>query len=178
MEHPAIVQAVVFGIPHPTLGEDLAACIVLKKGINVSAREIRRFAAQKLAPFKVPARIVIADEIPKGPTGKLQRRGLAEKLFAELTADAAPKEETTWKTPIEEALADIWREVLSIKHVNPEHDFLSLGGDSIRAMQIAARIHEQFGVTCRVSDLFDITTIGEQALWISQRCDAGIRNRP
>ncbi|MCB2132812.1 MAG: AMP-binding protein, partial [Rhodobacteraceae bacterium] len=80
MDHPAVAQVVTFGMPHPKLGEEVAAALVLREGASASEREIRDFAAGRLADFKVPRRIVILDEIPKGATGKLQRIGLAEKL--------------------------------------------------------------------------------------------------
>jgi acyl-CoA synthetase (AMP-forming)/AMP-acid ligase II len=80
MEHPAVGQAVTFALPHDKLGEEVAAVIVLRDGAQVEARELRDFAAQHLAPFKVPREILFRDEIPKGATGKLQRIGLAEKL--------------------------------------------------------------------------------------------------
>ena len=80
MDHPAVVQAVTFAIPHDKLGEDVAAALVLGAGQTVDEREMRDFAGSRLAKFKVPRRVVFLDEIPKGPTGKLQRIGLAEKL--------------------------------------------------------------------------------------------------
>ena len=80
MSHPAVAQAVVFAMPHEKLGEEVAAAIVLREGEEVSEREIRDFAAQRLAAFKVPHKALFLDEIPKGATGKLQRIGLAEKL--------------------------------------------------------------------------------------------------
>ncbi len=78
MEHPAIDQAVTFALLHPTLGEDVAAAIVPRA--ELVPDEIREFASRRLAAYKVPRKIVVVDEIPKGPTGKLQRIGLAEKL--------------------------------------------------------------------------------------------------
>jgi acyl-CoA synthetase (AMP-forming)/AMP-acid ligase II len=80
LDHPAIAQVVTFAMPHDKLGEDVAAAIVLREGVNASEREIRDFCAGRLADFKVPRRIVILAEIPKGATGKLQRIGLAAKL--------------------------------------------------------------------------------------------------
>ena len=80
LDHPAVAQAVTFALPHPKLGEDVAAAIVLKDGAEASERELKDFAALRLAAFKVPRKIVLVSEIPKGPTGKLQRIGLAQKL--------------------------------------------------------------------------------------------------
>ncbi|MFQ5637721.1 MAG: acyl--CoA ligase [bacterium] len=80
MDHAAVNQAVTFAIPHDKLGEDVAAAIVLDGEATVSEQDIREFASQRLADFKVPKVVIFLDEIPKGPTGKLQRIGLAEKL--------------------------------------------------------------------------------------------------
>jgi acyl-CoA synthetase (AMP-forming)/AMP-acid ligase II len=80
MNHPAVAQVVTFAMPHPKLGENVAAAVVLREGATATDREIRDFAAGRLADFKVPRMVVILDEIPTGATGKLQRIGLAEKL--------------------------------------------------------------------------------------------------
>jgi acyl-CoA synthetase (AMP-forming)/AMP-acid ligase II len=80
MDHPAVQQCVTFAMPHPKLGEEVAAAVVLKEGMTADEKDIRTFTAQHLADFKVPRKILILDEIPKGATGKLQRIGLAEKL--------------------------------------------------------------------------------------------------
>jgi oxalate---CoA ligase len=86
MDHVAVEQAVTFAVGHAKLGEDVAVAIVLKDGMSSDAKTIREFAAERLAAFKVPRQVVILDEIPKGPTGKLQRIGLAEKLGLEPVA--------------------------------------------------------------------------------------------
>ena len=80
LDHAAVQQVVTFAIPHKSLGEEVAAAVVLKEGEAGDEAAIRSFAAERLAAFKVPRKILILDEIPKGPTGKLQRIGLAEKL--------------------------------------------------------------------------------------------------
>ena len=78
--HPSIAQAVTFAMPHDRLGEEVAAAVVLRDGAEADERTIRRFVGERVADFKTPRRVVILDEIPKGPTGKVQRIGLAEKL--------------------------------------------------------------------------------------------------
>jgi acyl-CoA synthetase (AMP-forming)/AMP-acid ligase II len=80
MDHPDVAQALTFAIPHDKLGEEVAACIVLRDGAAADEHAIRDFVGEHLAPFKVPRRIVFLPEIPKGPTGKLMRIGLAKKL--------------------------------------------------------------------------------------------------
>jgi Acyl-CoA synthetases (AMP-forming)/AMP-acid ligases II len=78
--HPAVAVALTFALPHDKLGEEVAAAIVLREGQKVGEQELRDFAAARLADFKVPRRVVFLEQIPTGPTGKLQRTGLAERL--------------------------------------------------------------------------------------------------
>ncbi len=80
MDHPAVQQVVTFAVPHDKLGEDVAAAVVLREGATVTEKELRAFVAERLVDFKVPRKILMLDEIPKGATGKLQRIGLAQKL--------------------------------------------------------------------------------------------------
>ncbi len=80
MHHPAVMQVVTFAVPHKKLGEEVAAAVVLREGFTLNERELRDFAATRLADFKVPRKFMFMAEIPKGATGKLQRIGLAAKL--------------------------------------------------------------------------------------------------
>src|SRR5262249_17904055 len=75
-----VAHALAFAMPHHMLGEDVAAAVVLREGASASERELRDFVAGRLADFKVPRRIVLLSEIPRGATGKLQRIGLAQRL--------------------------------------------------------------------------------------------------
>jgi len=83
MDHPAVQLALTFGVQHETLGEEVAAAVVLKEGKTATEREIRDFAEKHLAHYKVPHKIVFVTELPRGPTGKLQRIGLAARLGLE-----------------------------------------------------------------------------------------------
>jgi acyl-CoA synthetase (AMP-forming)/AMP-acid ligase II len=80
MDHPAVAQVVCFGMPHPKLGEEVAAAVVLREGQQASERDLQGFVSARAAEFKVPKKILFMEEIPKGATGKLQRIGLAAKL--------------------------------------------------------------------------------------------------
>jgi acetyltransferase-like isoleucine patch superfamily enzyme/acyl carrier protein len=149
IQHPAIAQAVTFAVPHPTLGEDVAAAVVLKPGAGVTEREIRDFAAERLADFKVPRQVLVLDEIPKGPTGKLQRIGLADKLADRLAAKrnegfVAPK------TAVEKELVPIWKNLLKAGELGVRDDFFALGGDSLALtamlIDVEQRFHKQVSV--------------------------------
>ncbi len=80
VSHPAVADAAVFAVAHPTLGEDIAAAVVLREGASVTVLELRKFAAARLAAFKVPRRIEFLDSIPRTSTGKPQRSLLAERF--------------------------------------------------------------------------------------------------
>ena len=80
MDHPAVLQAVAFAVPHPMLGEDVGAAVVLREGLSATEQELGAFLSERLAAFKTPRKILFLAEIPKGATGKLQRIGLAQKL--------------------------------------------------------------------------------------------------
>jgi acyl-CoA synthetase (AMP-forming)/AMP-acid ligase II len=80
MDHAAVAQVVCFGIPHDKLGEEVGAAVVLREGQTATEKELRDYVATRVADFKVPRKILLLDEIPKGATGKLQRIGMAQKL--------------------------------------------------------------------------------------------------
>ena len=80
LAHDAVQQACTFAMPHAKLGEEVAAAIVVAEGAAVTEAELKAFVARRLADFKAPRRFAFVDEIPKGPTGKIQRIGLAKTL--------------------------------------------------------------------------------------------------
>ena len=80
LDHPSIEQAVCFGYEDKMLGEDIATAIIVKEGVNCTEEDLKNYANEKLAKFKVPKKIFFVNEIPKGATGKLQRNTLAKKF--------------------------------------------------------------------------------------------------
>lgn len=80
MDHPAVAQVVCFGVPHDKLGEEVGAAVVLREGQSATEKELRDYVATRVADFKVPRKILLMADIPKGSTGKLQRIGMAQKL--------------------------------------------------------------------------------------------------
>lgn len=164
MDHPAVAQAVAFAVPHTKLGEDVAAAIVLRENASATERGIREFVATRLADFKVPRRVLIVEEIPKGATGKLQRIGLAEKL--ELTAldeEEMRAEFVAPRTRLEGMLTEMWTEVLGLERVGIDDNFFHLGGDSILAMQLTSRVREAMQVELSPISLFESPTVASMA---------------
>jgi acyl-CoA synthetase (AMP-forming)/AMP-acid ligase II/thioesterase domain-containing protein/acyl carrier protein len=143
LDHPAVAQALAFAVPHSTQGEDVGAAVVFRPGAAATQEELRGFAAQRLADFKVPRTLVLLEEIPKGPTGKPQRIGLAERLGVGAT-QGRPSFEPP-RTETEERLARIWSSVLKRGPVGIRDDFFALGGDSLRAIALSTEIEKAFG---------------------------------
>jgi acyl carrier protein len=163
MEHPAVAQAVTFSLLHPTLGEDLATAVVLKSGVSSTPKELREFAISRLAAHKVPSQVLILDQIPKGPTGKLQRIGLGDKLMPKLKPQyIAPS------SAIEMALCNLWKEVLPVDPVGIQDNFFANGGDSLLAVQLIARVRSVFQIELPLGSIFREPTIAEQALLVER----------
>jgi acyl-CoA synthetase (AMP-forming)/AMP-acid ligase II/thioesterase domain-containing protein/acyl carrier protein len=170
LQHPAVAQAATFAIPHPELGEDIAAVVVLRQGETSSNQELREFLSKRLAAHKVPRQVLVLPDIPKGPTGKLQRIGLGEKLKHLLHAEfVAPA------TPTEKALTGIWTEVLHAERVGVNDNFFMDGGSSLSATEMLGRVEETLGVRVRLDDFFKHSVLAHLAAEIDRRKAEGPR---
>jgi acyl-CoA synthetase (AMP-forming)/AMP-acid ligase II/thioesterase domain-containing protein len=143
LRHGSVKQAVTFAVSDHRLGEDVAAAVVLAPDSDVDERALQDFVAGQLAPFKVPRRIVLLDDVPKGPTGKVQRVGLAERLG--LDAREATSVERPPYRFLENELIAIWEAVLEISGLTVNADFFALGGDSILGADAVARVRGLVG---------------------------------
>ena len=154
LDHPAVMQAVAFAVPHTSLGEDVAAAVVLRSDVSTTETEIRDFAASRLVGYKVPSQILILDRVPTGSTGKVQRASLAQRLSAELRPQyVAPRNE------LEHTLAAIWAQVLGVERIGVTDNFFALGGDSIHATQVVSRVEIALGVALPLVSLFRQPTV-------------------
>ena len=172
LDHPAVAQAVAFSIPDPQLGEEIAAAVVLRTGAAASEKQLQEFAAGRLADFKVPRRVLFVPEIPKGPTGKMQRIGLAQALGVNSSLQPRPENKAAFKpatTQAELLLAGIWGAVLKMDQVGIEDRFIDLGGDSILAAQIIARVRSAVQVELSLRDFFAMPNIAAMAQVIENK---------
>lgn len=147
MRHPAIAEAATFAVPHRSLGEDVAACAVLRAGARISERELREFTSERLAPFKVPRRIFFVSGIPKTASGKPKRLELTRRFGDGLAArrvEAGPGT-SCQPTQIEAMLLAIWAGVLGIEPPGVNDDFFDLGGDSLSAAIMLRRVFDSVG---------------------------------
>ena len=158
LEHPAVSQAVAFGMPHSSLGEAVAAVVVTDRKKDVTERELRQHVADRLAPYKIPQQIVFVDSIPKGPTGKVQRIGLAEKLSHLLKPEYIPLE-----TEMEVMVAQFWREILGLDQIGKHDNFFAVGGDSLRATQVVVRLLKALSIEIPQILIFQMPTVAQLA---------------
>lgn len=172
LNHPAVAQAVTFAMPDSRLGEQIAAAVVLRENFYATERELRDYVAQHLADFKVPRRVILLKEIPKGPTGKLQRIGLAAKLGLNESGpeSATPRPEyVAPRTDLEAQVAAIWCTVLGVERVSVIDDFSEIGGDSLLAAQVLARVRAELHLELPFLSMFeDAATIATMSARIEQ----------
>jgi len=142
--HPEIQDASAFPVPHPTLGEDIAAAIVLREQASPSPDEIQRFARQHLSEFKVPRDIVFVRELPKNTTGKVQRRILSEQ-FGHRASRRMSQPVLSALSPVKRRLIEIWSELLETQSVGPFDNFFELGGNSLLAAQLVSQVERFWG---------------------------------
>jgi amino acid adenylation domain-containing protein len=169
LRHPDVVDAAAFSVPHQRLGEDVAAAVVLRAEATAGQRELRDFARQRLARFKVPGLIRIVPKIPKGPSGKINRSGLAAALaITSSAADAARASGAGPRSELEQSLAAMWREFLEIPSLDADQDVFALGADSLAVTQMLLRLRARLGVALSFRDLFEAPSVAALAAFIGK----------
>jgi hypothetical protein len=163
LAHPAVRDAAAFAVPHHELGEEPAAAAVLHTGANATERELRAFAAQRLADFKVPRHVTIVAEIPRTSTGKPRRAALAETLATQDRAASAPAGHAAPRTALEALVAAIWRQVLKTETVGIDDDFFELGGDSLLAARVLSHVRQSTNVEVSFLVFLDAPTVAGMA---------------
>lgn len=166
MQHPAIYQAVSFSVPHPSLGEEVGAAIILGEEERLDISEIQKHVRQYLADFKVPQIIFFVPEIPKGPTGKLQRIGLYKKLKNNNMKEEKNNKAFQEGNKSENQLLKIWREVLGTDKLSIDDNFFEMGGDSLKLKQLVASAASQ-GLKFELEDVLNCPTVKALAKVIS-----------
>ena len=152
----AIIESVVIDGDDPGGGKRLVAYIVPEEGVEPTTAELYAFLKEKIPTYMIPSIFVTLDKIPLTPNGKVNRRELPVPEFSEDEANAnfvAPR------TPVEETLAGIWCETLSVSQVGVESNFFDLGGHSLLATRVLSQIREKFGIELPLRVLFELPTI-------------------
>lgn len=167
-EHVAVVDVAVFGAPHPVLGQIVAAAVVARA--PVSARALQVFVRDRLAEHKVPHRVFFVDHLPRSASGKVLKRELPV-LVGSAGAEATTSADAVVPpvgTVLDPAVADIWREVLGTAVADVDADFFSLGGHSLAATQVAARLNDRFDIDLPATVVFEHPTLRELAASVEE----------
>ena len=192
--YPGIAQAVVFGIADAELSEQVAAAVIPADGTpGLDVRDLRRFAAERMAPYKMPAHYFVCAEFPLTATGKIARSELAERFSGtrpgrredtvpERAADAAraaaeprdpaPRERAgdARDSALTATLSTLWATALHVDSVMPDADFFELGGDSLSAVTLLRMVSDELGAEFSLLALYDeVHTVGNMAAAIRAR---------
>jgi amino acid adenylation domain-containing protein len=181
--HPAVLEAAAVGVPDRYFGEDAVAFAVLRPGAAVGENELLAFCESRLGHFKSPSRIRFLKELPKGPSGKVQRLKLLDPAVLaaaavtdrngnEIAHASDASQENGAQAPvsrIEQIIAAAWAEVLSVPAVDAHTNFFALGGHSLLAIQCLSKLRGKLPIILSINDFFENSTIAEQAELVRQR---------
>uniref|UniRef100_UPI000AB44108 non-ribosomal peptide synthetase n=1 Tax=Nocardia fusca TaxID=941183 RepID=UPI000AB44108 len=162
VEHGSVARAVVTAKSDPQTGDRLVGYVIAAPSAAVDTDELRRHLTDRLPAYMVPTVLMVLDEFPLNASGKLDRRALPEPVF-EAQEFRAPS------TPLEELVAGVFSEVLGVERVGAEADFFTLGGNSLSATQVAARLGKALGTQVPVRALFEASTVAGLAVRLAQQ---------
>jgi acyl carrier protein len=161
--HPGVAEAAVFAIPHISLTESVAAAVVPEKGHEISEKMLRQYVAERIAFYKVPQHIIFVDNIPKGPTGKINR-----KLLSQSFSHLLRPEYVMLETETEVKVGMIWKELLHVDRIGRNDNFIALGGNSLLGTQVISRLNKVFHINIPLRNLFEMPTAAELAKFIDE----------
>jgi amino acid adenylation domain-containing protein len=135
----------------------LAYCTL--DGAPLGEEQLRSHLAEWLPEYMMPGAIVVVDELPRTPSGKIDKLALPDPDVA----DAQSAEYVAPRTPLEETVASIWVQVLGVERIGVEDDFFALGGHSLLATQVVAQVRSDFAVDLPLHSLFTCPTVASLA---------------
>jgi amino acid adenylation domain-containing protein len=182
--HPAVLEAAAVGVPDHYFGEDAVAFVVLRSGTATEEKELLAFCESRLGHFKTPSRIHFMKELPKGPSGKVQRLRLLDPAILSVVARTTqsgieavtingnghnPNNLPPSASSIEQIISAAWADVLSLPQIDPHTNFFALGGHSLLAIQCLSKLREKLPIVLSLSDFFKNSTVSEQTELVRQR---------
>ncbi|MGG0302265.1 amino acid adenylation domain-containing protein [Bacillus albus] len=155
--HENIKQAVVMVREDRPNDKRIIAYIVAEEKDNINFLEIRSYISESLANYMVPSAFVLLEELPLTPNGKVDRKKLPAPDFNEMN------KERVARNPKEEILCDLFAEVLGVSRISIDDNFFEMGGHSLLASRLMARIRETLSVELGIGKLFESPTVAELA---------------
>ncbi|WP_222106147.1 class I adenylate-forming enzyme family protein [Catellatospora sichuanensis] len=163
--HPSVVEAAVVPVAHPVLGATVGAVVTARA--HIEPAELRAHLADRLARHEIPTHVAVVDALPRNEAGKVIKRDLGTVLHPRVKPAATPS-----ATPGERRLAAFWREILRTRDDDVTADFFALGGDSLRAAQLATRAGQAWQVEVTVDDVFAHPSVRALATWLDEQTNA------
>jgi amino acid adenylation domain-containing protein len=162
--HPAVHQAVVLALEENGQ-KRLVAYVVAQVGQTLDVGDLRSFVKERLPEYMVPAAFVVLDAMPLTPNGKVDRRALPAPVWGRSDDEEGFVEP---RNEIEEALAELWKEVLNVPRVGAFDSFFEVGGHSLLATQLVSRIQQMFEIDLKLRTLFEAPTLAELSLVVEE----------
>ncbi|OAJ73791.1 gramicidin biosynthesis protein [Brevibacillus sp. SKDU10] len=166
LKHPDIAEAAVTTQTDENDDKQLVAYIVWSAGtnkINKNVTQLRSFLAERLPGYMIPAYFASLEQLPLTPNGKIDRNALP----VDWTLIDTGVEYVEASNDKEDALVAVWQKVLGVTNVSVHDNFFSLGGDSIRAIQVSSLI-QKYQYKIQIHDLFKYPTIRELSMHVKQ----------
>ncbi|WP_282782436.1 non-ribosomal peptide synthetase, partial [Nocardia sp. CC201C] len=168
LAQPGVAQSVVVVRADAHAGDQLVGYVVREPEAVVDVDAVKAALAQSLPAYMVPAALVVLDEFPLNASGKLDRKALPAPVF-EAKRFRAPA------TPIEEIVAQIFADLLGLPRVGVDDDFFELGGNSLVATQVVARLSAALNAEVGVRVLFEAPTVAALAARVESHAGTGVR---
>jgi acyl carrier protein len=159
-EHEAVRETAVLAKSDAQGNKRLVAYVVTQPGQTADALALRAFLKDRLPEYMVPALVMLLDEMPLTPSGKINRRGLPEP---DESARAVVQEFVEPRTAVEAIVAKVWGEILGVERVGVNDNFFDLGGHSLLATQVISRLKSSFKIDLPLRSLFESPTVAELA---------------
>jgi acyl carrier protein len=153
-QHPAVESAIVVAREDKATGKRLVAYCVAKDEATLSSKELREHVRERLPEYMIPSIFVMLEEMPQTPNGKVDRR-----LLPAPDQTSTDEDYVRPRTPTEETLAEIWRDMLGLENLGVEHNFFELGGHSLLATQLVSRVRETFRIELPLRSFLEEPTV-------------------
>ncbi|MCA9946738.1 MAG: hypothetical protein KC449_24825, partial [Anaerolineales bacterium] len=147
----------------PSGNKRLVAYVVAQPGQTADSLTLRNFLKNRLPEYMVPSLVMLLDEMPLTPSGKVNRRGLPEP---DESARTVVQEFVEPRTAVETIVAKVWQDILGVEKVGVNDNFFDLGGHSLLATQVISRLKSSFKINLPLRTLFESPTVAELSLAI------------
>ncbi|MFC7446984.1 amino acid adenylation domain-containing protein, partial [Rhodococcus daqingensis] len=169
--HESIEFAATIGHETASSNTVLVAYVLAAAGRSIDRSMLAEYAGVEMPAHMVPSAFVELESIPLTPNGKLDRRALPEPVFESATEFRPPR------NPVEEVIAGVFADLLGVDRVSVDQDFFDIGGNSLVATRVVARVNSALGIAMGVRELFDAPTVESLAVAAASMSGRDV-NRP